>query len=399
MTSLRFVAAMLVVVFHLSVYLSPLPFLGQLMRAGYVGVTFFFVLSGFVLTYSWDSEARATRFYRRRFARVYPVHLFFVVVAMLPFNPTPNWAALPANVLLVQSWSPDDAVARSFTGVSWSLSCELFFYAVFPLLVRWLMRVRGPLAMSALLVVLAGATGVALQTSGSEWGLWLFHLPAFRIVEFICGALAATAVMRGTAPRVRVRWASSSVAISYLGILILPVLIGYRLEDQWGLSLAMVPGFVALIVACAHLDLARAPSPLRSRTAVSLGQWSFCIYMAHPAAIAVTRPLLTSPSPLGAVLGCLLVAMTVIGVSYLVYTTYERPLERWLRGSDDVRVSDEPTPQAGAAPPWQPQLARSGRSSTWWPGWAWARGGIMGLRPEAVESGGSTPEVEGPSAS
>ena len=77
---------------------------------------------------------------------------------------------------------------------------------------------------------------------------------------------------------------------------------------------------------------------------VSLGQWSFCIYMAHPVVISLTLPLLGTPSLLGAALGCLLVVFAVTGVSYLLYATFERPLERWLRGADDLRASSELSP-------------------------------------------------------
>ncbi|MGO4360844.1 acyltransferase family protein [Terrabacter sp. RAF57] len=346
LTSLRFIAAALVVLFHLASYIPNFPLLGRLMGAGYVGVTFFFVLSGFVLTYSSDVKANATRFYRRRLARIYPVHLLFIVVAMLPFSAPPKWSALPTNVLLLQAWSPDDAVVRSFSGVSWSLSCELFFYAVFPLIVGSLWRVRRPFLTSAAVVASAGAIGVAVQLHSAEWGQLLFHLPAFRVVEFACGALAATAVMRGAAPRVRMRWAVASLVLSYLVVLFVPVFTGYRLEDRWALTLAMAPSFVALIVTCAHIDIAAAPSPLRSHLMVSLGQWSFCVYMAHPLVLAITAPLLASPSAIGVALGSFLVMSAVLGVSYLLYSTFERPLERLMRGAGPARLSDECEPEA-----------------------------------------------------
>lgn len=360
LTSLRFVAAVLVLLFHLSVYVPSLPLLGRLMGAGFVGVSFFFVLSGFVLTYSWDLGSGATRFYRRRLARVYPLHLLFIVVAVLPFSPAPLWSALPANALLLQSWSPDDAVARSFTGVSWSLSCEFFFYAVFPLLIPWLWRVRRPLALSSVLVMFALAVGVALQALRSDWGLWLFHLPVFRIVEFVCGSLAAIAVLRGRVPRLGGRWAALSVLLSYVGILVLPLGIGYRLEDRWALTLLMVPSFTCLILACAQMDLSGASSPLRGRTMVGLGQWSFCIYMAHPVVIALTLPLLAPSTHVASVLACVLVLLTVVGVSYLLHATFEQPLERRLRGSDRGRVSSD----AGLAPDVvPPSLQRHGPST------------------------------------
>lgn len=340
LTSLRFAAAILVVVFHLSLVAPGLGGIGRLAAAGYVGVTFFFVLSGFVLTYSWDIDATTSRFYRRRFARIYPVHLLFIALAIVPWGAAPNWGTLPTNLLLLQAWSPDDAVVRSFSGVSWSLSCELFFYAVFPLLVRVMWRwVRRPLVVGAASIALALAIGVGMQRHDPEWGTWLFHLPAFRMVEFVAGSLAAMAMTRGWVPRLRVRWAGVFVVVSYLSVLVLPVAIGYRFEDRWALSLAMVPSLVMLIAVNAHVDLVGAPSPLQSRTLVSLGQWSFCIYMAHPLVLGLTEPLLGAAGVFGSLLGCTLVVLTVVGVSFVLHVVVERPLERRLRGASDLRTS------------------------------------------------------------
>lgn len=346
LTSLRFFAAALVVMHHISVFAPGLGVIGLLTPSGYVGVTFFFVLSGFVLTYSWKPGGKAHGFYRRRFARVYPVHLLFLAIGMVPTVGNPYWPALPANLTLLQAWSPNEIVARSFSGVSWSLSCELFFYATFPLLVGNLMRVRHRLRLGASLFVIGFVVGIALEVRQPSLGLWLFHLPLFRLVEFVGGCLLASALANGWVPRIRVRWALGLVVVSYLVVLGVPGFIGYRLEDRWFLSLLMAPSFLALIAACARVDIVGAPSPLQSRGLVALGQWSFCIYMSHPVVLAVTRPLLGSQSFLGSVVGLTLVMLTVVGVSYLLYAAYERPLERLLRGSgsrasdsDDVRAS------------------------------------------------------------
>ena len=346
LTSLRFVAAMLVLAHHLVLFTPGLGGLSLLAAPGYVGVTFFFVLSGFVLTWSWDPGAGALRFYRRRFARVYPVHLLFIALAIVTVHAPPNWSAMPANVLLVHSWSPDDAVARSFSGVSWSLSCEFFFYAVFPLLVRRFWRIRRLLVTGIALVATAFVVGIAVQSRSPDWSLWLFHLPAFRIVEFACGALAAIAMMRGWTPRLRMRWAAVFVAVSYLTALVLPAVIGYRLEDRWALTLLMVPSVVAVIAVCAHVDAVGAPSPLQLRTMVSLGQWSYCIYMAHPVVLSLMMPLLGASSVVGAALGGALVVLAIVGVSFLLFAGFEQPLERRLRGGGQ-RASNAPDAEIG----------------------------------------------------
>ena len=126
LTALRFIAALAVVGVHGGEILwRPLLPVRSL---GYVGVTFFFVLSGFVLTWSHPSGQPARRFYRNRFARVWPLHTvtwLAVVVATTGVAPG-SWAALG----LVQAWVPRAGVNFAANGPSWSLSCDAFFYVL-----------------------------------------------------------------------------------------------------------------------------------------------------------------------------------------------------------------------------------------------------------------------------
>src|SRR6476661_8419173 len=93
-------------------------------------------------------------------ARVYPLHLFMVVVVLLA---TPSvdmsWRALPANLTLTQAWFPDVYVVFSFAGVAWSLSCEAFFYALFPFVNQWAAKMRRPLRVASAVVALVLACG------------------------------------------------------------------------------------------------------------------------------------------------------------------------------------------------------------------------------------------------
>jgi peptidoglycan/LPS O-acetylase OafA/YrhL len=333
------VAAALVLVHHLVIYAPTLTVVSQLASIGYVGVTFFFVLSGFVLTWAWSPEMRARTFYRRRFARVYPVHLLFVVVSAVVFSERRDWGALPANVSLLHAWSPDDTVVRSFSGVSWSLSCELFFYAAFPLLVRGVLRVQRCLLAGAAVFILGLSIGLLVEALSPELGLLIFHLPAFRVVEFACGSLAAAAMMRGWSPKVRVSRAAMFVVVSYVCLLLLPVAIGYRLEDRWAITLAMVPSCVLLITSCARGDIEGERSILRRRMPVRLGQWSFCVYMVHPMVLAVAAPWLQSRDVVSALVASVVVVVAVVLAAFILHVTVERPVERILRGGGEVRAS------------------------------------------------------------
>jgi peptidoglycan/LPS O-acetylase OafA/YrhL len=149
LTSVRFFAAFHVALFHMKeigVLKGP-GWLTTFAGIGYVGVSFFFVLSGFILVYTYAGRNIVLRdFWQTRFARIYPAYLFALLIT-LPFwifgalkMHVPFFAfgeqhfafATALVVLLLQSWVP--GAALSWNAVSWSLSVEAFFYAVFPFL-------------------------------------------------------------------------------------------------------------------------------------------------------------------------------------------------------------------------------------------------------------------------
>jgi peptidoglycan/LPS O-acetylase OafA/YrhL len=147
LTGIRFVAAAVVVADHF----APRPFFSGA-DAGPAAVTLFFLLSGFVLTYTArPGRVRLREFYVARLARIYPAYLLGLVLAaaLLPFGVyhPDQWCPAPAPALvpdlaLVQSWVPE--YTTCLDNPSWSLSCELFFYALFPLLLLLVRRVSTP---------------------------------------------------------------------------------------------------------------------------------------------------------------------------------------------------------------------------------------------------------------
>lgn len=92
-TALRWWAALAVFLFHVR-NIVPLPgAVAEFARFGYLGVAFFFVLSGFVLTWSWRPTVDKRTFYWRRFARVYPLNVVTLLLAIpvfYSFNPNPR---------------------------------------------------------------------------------------------------------------------------------------------------------------------------------------------------------------------------------------------------------------------------------------------------------------------
>ena len=206
LTGLRFAAALFVVVHHAESFeLAELGPADRLAEVGYVGVEFFFVLSGFVLAWVLRPDDRARSFYRRRFARVYPLHLAFLIPgAILLAAGLIEVSAISTalTVPLLQAWSPPHtAIDASLNAPDWSLSCEAFFYLCFPLLGALLAR-----RTSHRLYAVAAGTVAAMVAayllsrlpSFVDQAWWLVYtFPAYRIGEFVLGIVLALLVARG----------------------------------------------------------------------------------------------------------------------------------------------------------------------------------------------------------
>ena len=348
LTSMRFVAACLVLLHHLPLAMPGLAGFLALAQAGYVGVTFFFVLSGFVLTWGWTSTSRVSDFYVKRAARVYPVHVLMAfAMALLLVRSGVDWTALPVNLGLLQAWSPAPAVDLSFVGAAWSLSCEVFFYACFPLLVSLLNRCRHEMRWAICIVAATIGGGVLVSTVWPSSGEYLYHLPLFRLADFLVGILVCLAVRRGWRAVIRPAAAGALVVTVYLCVLLAQTGAGSGVERSWFYSVLMVLPFGLLIGSLAGRELAAGVSLLRVKSLVLLGRWSFALYLVHGVVLALLQEHLRDLRGVPAVVTGMAVVALAITSSWLIHTLYERPIDsavrrRWTRRAS-VGVADGAT--------------------------------------------------------
>ena len=303
LTSLRFFAALLVFTWHC----VPTHRISAVFSLGYIGVGFFFLLSGFILTYSYHAAfasglgVRAVRaFYVARIARIVPLHLVTMppmILTMIFFgNPVWTGVSVPmrvtevaAQAALVQSWFSDRVVHFGGNGPSWSISVEAFFYALFPVLAFALLRV---FRAAPPRVVLAVAFGVwLLQTvilapqraAVDDWRFYVF--PPSRLVDFFVGMLLAIAVLRGN-PAARWRLRGTSMELLALAAVGLSVFISPLLPLALRFSAALMPAwaFAIYVFASQRGAISRV---LEHAVLVRLGEVSFAFYLIHLAVIAL----------------------------------------------------------------------------------------------------------------
>ena len=144
LTSLRFIFALMV--FGAHCYTIDKFFDTHFFKEGFVGVSFFFVLSGFIIAYNYQkkiSENKITKraFWVARIARIYPLHWLTLFIAVALGNYIIASGAIDwlkhflASLTLTNAYIPKADYFFSFNSPSWSLCCEQLFYLCFPFLI------------------------------------------------------------------------------------------------------------------------------------------------------------------------------------------------------------------------------------------------------------------------
>ncbi|RWC62578.1 acyltransferase [Mesorhizobium sp.] len=357
LTSLRFFAALGVLLHHLD-------FLGRstnpsiksfhtLLFEGFNGVTFFFILSGFIISLSFTERARSgevsfSDFIFFRVARLYPTHLLTLFAAIVAYRSWPYLASdyrLISNIFLVQATIPDFDYYFSFNGVSWSISAEMIFYSIFCLVA--FSSSRQLVAFWLVLMFLILINILAFGANGATGG-WLIYInPAFRFIDFLTGMLLYRLFKSN-----KLRLAPTSATIlevasmAFLGAATLVAVYGgvgfpYRLDIYYILPMSAVififahqRGFVSRVLAWWPLVL--------------LGDSSFALYMIHQIIVMVgARTMIVEPvnSPVYAAITSSVILVTCVLVSVIIYKFFERPLNIALRrvwSNYRARVSEQP---------------------------------------------------------
>lgn len=358
LTSLRFFAAAVVVAFHYDPErFTRMPdFLQNWLETGSEAVTFFFVLSGFVLGYVYlggnggEPRLKLRTFFVSRFARLAPAYYLSLLVA-LPFfvgsyffldeaDPRNFWLHGTLVVTSLQSWWPPTAL--EWNPPAWSVSVEWFLYLAFPLIL-WATRFIPSTTFAAgafLLVVAVAIFRVVVMAPIGESGPdgWNFaqFFPLFHLPQFILGVALGRVHLEG--PRPPPALAGWMFAAGAAGLMI----IFWDLEDLPARirSNAVIAIFFGLLILGAAQSGHFAYRVLSRRTLVFLGNISYSVYALH-------QPISFywewyGPREFEIDLGSLpdfaLYFALVVGASALSYLYVELPLRRRIRRWGRARV-------------------------------------------------------------
>lgn len=282
LTGVRFLAALAVVAHH---FARPANlYLDAANEHGFIGVTLFFILSGFILSYTYFSgpgtmKGTARLFWSARFARIYPMYLVAMVLmapVILAWDTSGHqWQPGLAALALVQAWISVPMCAWNPPG--WSLSAEAFFYLLFPLAIKAVSAgSRG--RMIALLGLFWAASlvapGVYLIHGTVDRDFWMFN-PLVRLPEFLIGVTAGALWMQRDGTGVVLPKYTAEISLAALvAVLCIPM------HEAWVMNGACAPLILPMI-----LGLAAGRGPLArilgTRLFVMLGGASYSLYIIH----------------------------------------------------------------------------------------------------------------------
>lgn len=200
----RFLAAIAIVVFHYGKNVFPfsLESISFIFEEAAIGVSYFFILSGFVMIIAYGQKKEISTFiyFKNRFARIYPVYFLAIVILFIYKIIASNsidTSGLILNIFLIQSWIPSKAL--SFNTPGWSLAVEFLFYALFPFLFNKLYRkynyrkIAVPFILFFIISQVVFHWGVNSEFYGgvpSNSHSFLYYFPLMHLNEFLIGNLA-----------------------------------------------------------------------------------------------------------------------------------------------------------------------------------------------------------------
>lgn len=298
LTGLRCFAALNIVFFHFS---NPqwFGFLAPVVNAGFISVSYFILLSGFVLAYNYTERARngeldRKRFWEARFTRIYPIYFLSLLLSLNLLHAEYQahthamfWTGLVLTPLLLQGFVP--AVATFLNTPAWTMSAEAAYYVIFP----WLAKSKRPQRFAPQLMKMAGVWALGLMPGAlylafnpdgiaplDRWsyGPWLSALkytPYSHVFSFIFGVMLAD-LDRMIARKARLRlWLGIVGFGGIYGLLSLGPLIPYAIIHD-GL---LMPLFGCIVLGLAGENLLA--HILGVRPLVFVGEASYCLYLLH----------------------------------------------------------------------------------------------------------------------
>lgn len=331
-TFTRFLAAMAIVISHFNkdLFLYKINYISDIFLHANVGVSYFFILSGFIMIVAYHRKDKIEYFdyYRNRFARIYPLYVLGLLLYLI--TRYSNFSFYKGFLYLfgLQSWIPGEAMILNFPG--WSISVEFLFYLLFPWLYNYLYS-KGNKSIWIITVIIWIITQVFCnlysvssyyQGPHTESHELLYYFPLMHINEFLAGNLAGLYFVKNSGQK------NYDVPVVIIFGLLLLSLIFLPLFYHNGLMAIL---FIPLIILISRNNgvLTRIFSlkPLQY-----LGEASYAVYITHIPVLYILRELLKQGNynfSIDIVFGIYIVVLVITCI--LFYQFIEKPLRDYLK--------------------------------------------------------------------
>ncbi|MGW3964170.1 acyltransferase family protein [Amycolatopsis sp. NPDC005003] len=291
---------------HMRFVSTPMPSI--LVPIQYAGMNVFFAMSGFVMAWAARPDDTAQAFWKRRFARLFPIYFVTTILAtaalVILHLPTGLGNVL-LHIFLLQAWVPDQGIIYGINPVSWSLSVEVFFYLVFPAMLLLLSRATDRLLRIMVVVLLAlawwlpflvGDTFTLAQPPGTsffnhaeqggEFTFWFTMIfPVFRLIDFATGAAVGMLMRRGS-------WRGLNMPVTLVIVVVMFFVDWLFLPNRIQRVGGLLPVVLLLMATLSQADLKRETSWLRAKPFVWFGDRSYSFYLVHVLAFLPLQPVI-----------------------------------------------------------------------------------------------------------
>ena len=324
---------------------------------GPCGVTFFFILSGFVMTAGYGDNVLKPNlgyasFLKKRFVRIYPLHLLCLILALFAYMYANHLGGLPmscgdmkiylASVLLLQTWIPLRTVYYGCNDVAWFLADILFFYALFPMAVRVVYRLSGRRLLWVMIIVLA-VYCLMLPCVPKQKVHWAIYIcPPVRFLDFAWGIvlyrLFTTVEKNGRLMcKINAMSITAKTAIELFSLLSVVVVLQLQgmLSERWGYASVYWPVMFVLIFIFAVSGKYGGGIVSRffeNKLFYRLGALSFTFYMIHFVVIRVLKTFMQDKGIHWSL--CLQLSLCLLiawGGAYIISRFYEKPVTHYLK--------------------------------------------------------------------
>lgn len=347
LTFTRFVIVILVLFAHgvTGPYLEPLLFfpLSALVKSGSSGVSYLFILSGFVMTFVYhrqDDTFDYIAYWRARFTRFYPLYIIsFALTCVYYYDAFVRVKPqkILANIFVVQAWIPK--YAQSFNFVTWSMSVEIFFYLFFPFFLLWAYRQPTRKLIWVSLAAWAVNTVIYYFVWNAyilEYREFVLYFPVFYIGSFLVGIVGGIWYLREG--RHEVLTASKSLAILAVSFLLLAVytVISTDFYPELPHDIRPMTGFLSplmiFFIVALSMDRSFVSRALSHKFLVDLGEIAYALYILHiPVKWLYERALETSGVANPESVFNLTFLPLVLAISYIAHFYVDAPIRRWLK--------------------------------------------------------------------